>query len=96
MKITKTKLKQIIEEELGRVLGENLDPNVAKIMDRIVYTVADLAAEERSAKWIFNNLKGSDAIDGLNASDANLQAAIANLLKLGPPESEDLTMQQYL
>ena len=96
MKITKTQLKKIIKEELGRVLGENLDPNVEKIIHRIEGTVDELVEEGRDAEWIFNNLRGSDAIDGLNASDADLKAAIDFLVALGPREPEYYDPQAYL
>jgi|TARA_R110002020_G_scaffold308526_3_gene524221 FtsZ-binding cell division protein ZapB len=84
MKITKSRLKRIIKEELTKALSEEVS-----VMDIIQYDVEDLADEGMNAKQIFNNLMSSR--EDLQGKGEEVKAAIAKLLKIGPQSFEDET-----
>ena len=68
MKITKTQLKQIIKEELGRVLNEAVDPTEAFLM---VMHEMGAKSEERSAPLtaIFKQMTRDKGVDERAADD---------------------------
>ena len=64
MKLTKTKLKQLIKEELGKVLSENTqvdpdDPEVEKIYKKEIY--------KKGVKWM--GVQNETSINGWNPDD---------------------------
>ena len=84
MKITKSRLKRIIKEELTKALSEEVS-----VMDIIQYSVEDLAEEGMNAEQIFNNLMSRR--EDLQGKGEEVKAAIAKLLKIGPQSFEDET-----
>ena len=87
--ITKSQLRQIIKEEVGKVLKESDD-----VSNLIQYDVEDLVEDGMNAEQIFNNLmsrRGQSPGEDLHGKGKEVKAAIADLLDIGPQEFEDET-----
>ena len=82
--ITKSQLRQIIKEEVGKVLKESDD-----VSNLIQYDVEDLIDDGFNAEQIFNNLMSRR--EDLQGKDEEVEAAIADLLDTVPQEFEDET-----
>ena len=69
------------------------DPNVLDVIDEIQYDVEALAEEGMRAEQIFNNLMQRAELRG---KDKEVKLAIAELIKIGPQEPEDVHPDAYL
>jgi len=79
---------------LNETKYRDLDPNVLDVMDSIQYDVEDLAEAGMDKEQIFNNLMSRR--EDLQGKDEEVKLVIAELIKTGPQEPEDVHPMAYL